>query len=450
MGQVIEHIGFLLLLILSVLFNEERLLADSGYYLIQVINSKWFWIEHNRLILILPEIAPVLAVWLNLSLKWTVVFYSVGHIAFFYLVYWASKRFGNPLAGAQILLLQVLGISSGFFVPMFELYYAAGLLILFDSIGAGKVNGWQRILLQAVLVLFIASAHFFAIALLIFILAYRLLESRAWNIQQLILFASIVAGTMIYKKHNISEYEQGKIDAFISGLESYSPTWDYLQNLSRFMATTYPELLVLSLIGMALFAYNRRWTILLLYMSSMVILTVMITVTYVGFEPSRYQEQVYFPLSFVVVYVFCSSVLLVNSNKLRSAFIALGILVLASRTVGIVQAGEWFTDRQQEMKRFIARAQDLPGTKFAVHEGLLTHDANWSYPIESLLISAADENLKTVSICTDMDLEYNNNGENLKQDEFVFRRYEIFQLSHLNHRYFKLDTTNYQWLTELP
>ena len=446
---LIEHVGFLLLLLLSILYSEERLLADSGYYFIQVLNSEWFWVEHNRLILILPEFAPLMGMWLGLDLSSLILLYSVGHVLFFYLIYLLASHYGNRLAGAQLLLIQVLGISSGFFVPMFELYYAAGLLILVDSILKRKTQNWKHTLLLSVLVLFIASAHFYAIALLLFILAFRIIETRKWNWIQLLLFAFIIASTMMYKKYHISDYEQGKIDAFVSGIMTYAPTWKHTRELLSFLISYYLEFLLITTISISVLICKKHWLKASLVVVSCFILTVMVTVSYVGFEPSRYQEQVYFPLTFVAAYAFTVATMSASSKNARFALIALAILVFVVRSHGIYQSGQWFTERQNEMSSFISNAQERQGTKFAVHEGLLKHDANWSYPIESLLLSASDPELKTVTICTDVDLDYNDNQLNLKKEQFLFRRYELYELSVLNPNYFRLDTSEYVFLTSL-
>ncbi len=346
------------------------------------------------------------------------------------------------------MLIQVLRNKQRFFVPMFELYYAAGLLILVDSILKRKPK-IGSIRLFSVLVLFIASAHFYAITLLLFILTFRIIETRKWNWIQLLLFAFIIASTMMYKKYHISDYEQGKIDAFVSGIMTYAPTWKHTRELLSFLISYYLEFLLITTISISVLICTKHWLKTSLVVVSCFILTVMVTVSYVGFEPSRYQEQVYFPLTFVAAYAFTVATMSASSKNARVALIALAILVFVVRSHGIYQSGQWFTERQNEMSRFISNAQELQGTKFVVHEGLLSHDANWSYPIESLLLSASDPELKTVTICTDVDLDYNDNQLNLKNEQFLFRRYELYELSVLNPNYFRLDTSQYVFLTSL-
>ncbi|MCB9185984.1 MAG: hypothetical protein H6601_04485 [Flavobacteriales bacterium] len=441
---LLEHVGFLVLGILAVLLANERLIADSGYYFIQVVNSEWFWIEHNRLILALSQIAVLLGTWAGIGMKGLIIVYSIWHVLFFYLIYLVSKfKYRNGAAGLILLLIQTLGMGFGFFVPMFELYYAAGLIILFDSIlSEGQIKLPQTLLL-GILSIFIASAHFFAVALLGMVIIVHGIESRFKHLRSYVVPILAIIAVLIFKKFNISEYEQGKIDWFINGLHNFTFSAEYLNNLSSFLSAHYVDFLLIMALNLALIVYSRKWMILAVFIGSVVILTVMVTISDPWFQASRYQEQVYFPLMFLAAYFLVKYGFASNHNWLKHGAVALVSVTFLIRIIGIQEKSEWFTGRLNELRGHIQLAQELEGTKFIVNEAKLEFEPNWSYPIESLIISASEFE-KTVTICTDADISYDDNRTKLLPNQFLFRRWEVHELSELNPAYFELDSSEYQ------
>lgn len=442
----LEHLGFIALAILAYTYSNERLFADSGYYFIRVINSKWFWIEHNRLILALSQIPVVMGVWVGLSLKKLVVLYSIWHVTFFYLTYLISKfKFSNHSAGFTLLLLLTLGIGLGFFVPMFELYYAAALIVLFSSIlQKGKLDTW-KLLWLIVVAIFISSAHFFAIILLGIVLLDYLLENGFTPSPNLLLPLLSVIGMLVFKRFHISEYEQGKINWFLEGLAKFSITEKYLSQLSDFFLEHYSNYLILLSVMLGLLVVIRKWKLLAIVIPAVVALTIMVTISDPWFNPTRYQEQVYFPLMFIPAF-FLTRYGLTSQKK----WIPLCILVLCSCTIivrahAINEHSEWFSRRLGEMRSLIDQAQFKDGTKFIVDENTLSFEPNWSYPIESLILSAFESD-KSVSVCTDADFNYDSNFDKLEKDMYLFRRWELYETQSLNSSYFKLSEDIYRKL----
>src|SRR5688572_4443550 len=124
-----------MLLVASAVFFEERMLADAAFYLSKVINEESFHIEHQRYILALSQLFTLLSVKLHLPLKAVLIVHSIGHVLFFYALFLICRYvLQNRIAGWWILLCQTAGLLHGFFVPMFEVYYAAGLLVLVYSL----------------------------------------------------------------------------------------------------------------------------------------------------------------------------------------------------------------------------------------------------------------------------------------------------------------------------
>lgn len=443
-----EHILFLFLGILAVFFFKERLYADSSYYVFRLIDNSSFWVEHSRFILVFSQLLPLLGVKLGLSLKSVLILYSVGHILFFYTIYLVSRYYlKHEYTGLLLLLLQTMGIMSGFFVPMFELYYSAGFIVLFASMLYSK-PGWPGMFIMGILSFFIFTAHPYSWFLYFLVLALHALEYRLKYIKHYIFFLLIFAGVLVYKRNNTSEYEAAATANFFNNLGNAVYDIGYLKLLVKFMLKQYKALLLLGLVILVLLlyakAYFRALISLVFFLGTLAVINI---AYYYHFDHSRYQEQVYFPLSFLVAYPF-AMYLRDHARDIKLWLLsALAVMIIIVRIGGIIGDSSNYTGRLDEMKGLIEECRSIPGTKFVQKESLLKYDPNWSYPIETMLFSSI-RGEGSLTICSDRDMEHDDNSLKLGPYTYLFRRWEIYKVESLNHRYFRLDNSDYSFLPE--
>ncbi|MBK7031567.1 MAG: hypothetical protein IPH45_21275 [Bacteroidales bacterium] len=131
-NRLVPHAPWFILMALSIILYKERIFADSGFYVAQFINNRFFWIECQRIVLAISQVLPLSAVWIGLELKYVLILYSVSHVLFFYLLFlFVYYILRDRRSGLLIILTQTVGITFSFFTPMFELYYGVPLLITF-------------------------------------------------------------------------------------------------------------------------------------------------------------------------------------------------------------------------------------------------------------------------------------------------------------------------------
>jgi hypothetical protein len=450
---IAEHMMFAVLMALSLLFYEERLLTDSGYYVFQVINNGTFHVEHHRFILILPELLPLLAMKAGIGLKGILCIYSVGHVLFFYVLFLIARyHYGDRQSGLLLLLLQTLGIVSGFFVPVFELYYSAGLLVLFSVI-LRRAAGWADITVLSVLAFFILTAHPYTYILFLFTLTMHIERPDPGKLRLYLPLIAVLVCIVVFKSKVSSDYERGKADAFLYNLQHADYGLRYLKALSGFMLRHYWELLLVEVLAVSLLVSQRKPIRAGISLTAFLVVLAMVNVSYHGFETSRYQEQVYFPLTFLAAFPLMSVALPHVSPRLRTV-ITVGLVVLVGhRANSTCEHGQGtFAKRTAEMKEVLKRAGEQGGSRFIVNERDLAYHANWSYPIETLLISSQGPEGRSITVCTDTDMGHEDNATRLLPHEFLFRRWEIHDVSTLNRDFFNLGHGNYSPLfgDEMP
>ena len=112
----------------------------------------------------------------------------------------------------------------------------------------------------------------------------------------------------------------------------------------------------------------------------------------------------------------------------------------------IARSSEDFTRRVEYVESLVQTASSQPGSKFflpATAWNPAVMEPNWSLSIETLLLSGLVNSRRTVTICTDEDLDFEQNRDQLQPDQFLFRRWEILPDSAANPRYFRLETGQY-------
>ena len=224
---------------------------------------------------------------------------------------------------------------------------------------------------------------------------------------------------------------------------------DYLVTAAGFLLRYYWELLMLLLLTLYWMAHSKRYAGVAFVAFSFIGMYVVIHGVHYGFQHSRYQEQVYFPLSYIAAFPLC---LLLDGEKMQTMLGKATVLSVLSllfivRIISIAQEAPNFERRIEMMERQITVAQSHNWDKAISGEANVTRqtsvDPNWSYGIETLLLSARGGPERSVSIVFDTDLDFENNRSILRDDEFLMRKWDIRPLTWLNADYFSLAPGTY-------
>ncbi|MBW6492642.1 MAG: hypothetical protein K0B15_15775 [Lentimicrobium sp.] len=447
---ILQFLLFAIITTLAVIFFRERLIADSGYYLMRMINQGWPWVEHQRYILVLSQLLPWAGTLAGLPLTFILLLYSLNHVIFHSLVFYITAiRYQNLNAGAILILLQIAGISEGFFVPMFELYYAGSLLVLF-AVVLNAPTTKKNTMLLLFSAFFILSSHPIGMVLLVMVLIFNYISTRKlrWNLYFMIF--AMMAGFIMLKFFRASEYESGKVASIISSWINGAYNLRWLSANLKFMMTHYTALLIFIASISAIILLIRKFKIFTIYILFLAFVFVLSSLNTDQYVPSRYNEQVWFPLSVVAFLPLISSDFHGRLIRLRPLFITFFILFAAFRLGLIVKTGRGYAQRTSNLRELIATARQQEGQYFIADETQSEKAGipgpNWSYPIESMLFSSESGPEKTITICTTEDYYFNRVNEQLDSTNYLFWRLGPEPLSYLNSSYFKLRHGKYQVL----
>ncbi len=449
--DMIVHILFAVLLGMAVVFSCERIFADAAHYLFSVVNYGTFNIEHGRFVLFFSQILPWTGVKLGLPLSAILLLYSIGHVLFFYSIYlYCRYKLGDHLAGIVLLLIQTLALEKGYFTPMFELYYAAGFLVLFSSILWYSELRTERNIVLIALCFILFTSHPVAVLMWAFVVVLHWVKFGRRDLNLYLLLAGALVLTFSVKIFFASEYETHKTLSFIDTLRHMPYDAAYLRGLAHFLLTHYWELFLLWILSLALLVYHRMYLTLGISLIAFAGMLVVINGAHYGFQHSRYQEQVYFPLTWIVVFPLWLAVQRDQVRYRRLAFIIICGIVILWKCLAICYEGANFSRRVEMMERQITHVKSLDAQKAVISEENIKHQTviapNWSYAIETMFISSVRGPEHTVTICTDTDMAYEDNASRLSDDQMLLRRWNIIHHASLNPRYFALPEAYYTLL----
>jgi len=454
-NRLVPHMPWIVLFILATLLYKERIFADSGFYVSQFINNKMFWIECQRIVLAFSQILPLAAVWLGIQIKYVLLLYSLSHVLFFYflflLTYYGLR---DRQSGLLILIAQVVGIMHSFFTPMFELYYGVPLLITFYAIWRLKYRSGGVLALLLILEVLILTSHPLAFMLFLFLMLYDFRKSTAKPLPYYVSIALVYVGVIVFKMFIMCDYEVGKFGWQFN----YTENKQYLQLinplyykvLAVFMIKYYSEVLVALVIVVFMLIEKKEFWRLFVVLGTFGAYLFLVNSAYTV-SPSRYMEQVMFPFVPIVFIPLIYGFPIGNRQGLQNiSILAISGLILY-RLFVIYNGSEIFVLRVQQMEQLIETARQKGGSKFIVSQSNTDHgysQVNWSYPIETMLLSAIDGNDIAVTIVPQEDFEFEGNQNKLLADEFIFRKWELKKYAWINKQYFHFDIGPYRSLND--
>lgn len=454
-NRLVPHLPWMVLFLLATYLYKERIFADSGFYVSQFINNKFFWIECQRIVLAFSQVIPLVAVWLGLQMKYVLLLYSLSHILFFYFLFlFTYYGLRDRHSGLLILLAQVVGIVHSFYTPMFELYYGVPLLITFYAIWRLNYKSSGILIWLLLLEVLILTSHPLAFMLFLFLLLYDFKRSNAKPLKYYLLIALVYVSVIVFKMFIMCDYEVGKFGWQFN----YQENKQYLQlinplyykTLALFMVQYYWDVLIALVLVIILLISKKEYWRLFVVLGTFGVYLFLVNTAYTV-SPSRYMEQVMFPFVPIVFIPLIYGFPIGNRQGLQNiAVFSVGALIVF-RLLVLYQGSEIFVLRVQQMEQLIETARQKGGSKFIVSESQSNHgysQVNWSYPIETMLLSAIDGSDIAVTIVPEEDFNFEGNKDKLKADEFIFRKWELKNYSWINKQYFHFDIGPYRKLND--
>ncbi len=433
---------FIFQIYFAVNFHFERLYADSGYYFFKLINEEKFQIEHTRFVLFFSQFPTFVFLKLNASLKSLVLVYSLTPVIVnFIFATICLLKFKNKQATLILILSQFIGIKHCLFTPQFEYFYGFSFFVLGISkiqflIQQNKFRIMDYFILS-LLFLISFTSHPMMIFISLVIIIIMLLNEKKFRKNIIFLNIILFIGYFIIKKLFPSEYETAKF-RFLKDYISYNEVFNfyYFKNGFLYFVKYHFDSLILIIVVAFSIKYSKKN--LLIFISFMLLILSLIWFIQLPgqYENTRYNEQIYFTLSSSILLMF-----LFFKLKIKNLFIL--IVLVSVRIFLMLENSNLYVKRTEFMKELSNETKLKEGNKFYIANDKWKDKIeimNWSFPFETLIYSSIYFS-KHSTICTEEDYEFNRHK--IKDDEFIFRKWDIIKTQSLNKIYFNLKIEAY-------
>lgn len=449
----LAHGLFFVLMALSIILYKERLFADASYYLFHAINKGWFHIEHGRTVLGISQLLPIIGTYFYLPLKFLMVLASLGHELFYYALFLFCLYPLKDRAGAfAVLGIHMIGQLWLYYSPMLEICYGAALAVAFYSLlRSGKYIDDKWLILLLLVQWFAMMSHPENFLLIGVVLVYDYIQRGFQKRIHIISFGFTALGFLL-EVLTFSEYERGHTE--IVGVKSEATALnllnaEYLNGFLEVFTGHYPDLILLLAITLLLLITNKSWKKSLLLLGSIVFLILLVNQAAIANGYNRYNESMYNPLVFLVVFFFAHESESLKSLRFRQALQYTLFLMVGIRIFWTYDFGEPLRKRSAQLERLVDYAQELGHSKYLLRSDNFHSyytSITWANPIETLLYSAIDGKEKSLSISTEGEYVFNDNYKVLNDSSYMFRRFEVKDYNFLNPKYFQLKKEGYHYL----
>mgnify|MGYP001198567123 CR=1 FL=1 len=449
---IISTVVWLLWTVFAVVYADIRFQADGAYYLLHIVQSESFRVEHQRYILAVSQLLPLLGIKLGLSMKAIVVLNSLNNIAYFFGLFMLCViRFKDYIAAWSIVLLTVLGILHLQFTPMYEIWYGAPLVVVLYSMLHKNVlrTPLNVVLFYGVLITALFSHPLLFIAVL-FALLFHFLRSRKIEWRMWIGVALSFIVWYLIKKLALTEYEAGKISMLDPGwnkaYENLFKPVHYLRML-KFFFTYFTVTGTMFALLVAFYVMRRSWWKLALILSFCGGHIILISFTHQPDpELTPYFERMYLPFVTMILIAFIFDTWTIRLMTVRAGAITI-VLIVAYRMWLYLDLSQLYIQRKVQTEELIRSCSINGGSKFILAQSDYSTCFNyvdWSLPMETALRSSLLQLPATTNVIIEDDLNEGNNRSTLNANSFLFRRWDVMNDEQVNPKYFKMQHGLYQ------
>ena len=448
---VIGTIAYAVLAVLAVVFYVERTaFVDMAFHLFYLIKDGHLAIQNYRFGAAVTQVFPMLGSKLGLSLKQLMYVYSLVFVLLDYAIFFVNIRvFKSARFGAAMLLLSTLMVTDTFYWMLSELRQGMALMwpyfLFLGYVSRRDTTPWWYLPVSVVALMTFAFLHPLMVFPFTFVALFLLLEKRDRHYRMLLaghltgFWGVYVIKSLFFK----TAYESGAMGGLHNFITLF-PNYFTLESDKRLLSYALHDYYLLYLLFFALLGYYvmRReiWKLLLLA-GFFIGYTLVINVSYPKGADQFYIENMYLPLSVMVILPLVYEAPRVLSK--RWLLISLAVIV-AIRLVHIGLSHTPYTNRVAYLKRIMATTAEQPRKKIIMDERYFSKDTlimSWGTPYEIWLLSTMDGG-PTRSIMIAQDAKRYEWVRGVK-DKFV-PTWGAFEYKDLPPRYFHFsDTSGY-------
>ena len=457
--RVIGHAGFLILILMSVLFAHERVLfIDSAAQLVEIMQRNGFAIYDNRFTMVVTQLLPLMAYRLGLPASLIIVAYSVAAPLVGYLIYlWIAYGMKDERL-ALLLLLPLVCMRHTFFHGISEtfslLFYATLLGALLTHRPQRRL--WLHLMVTALVTAACVFMHPIGVFFVLFLVGYHLVNDHIVPKKPLspalVTTLAVMLLTGVVKLCTSTPHdatflpETAEIPGILRHLGSQFIFTQFLNRMGDLCL--WPVALLIWL--MVFHIRKRQWLSLAYGVLFTLGFFVMTLVVYHRGDTAVGVERAFLPLIFFAGYTFIKEVLPTFSPRQTGIYCIVFPLLLLMSFGKITDSRRHYHQRVSMLKTIIDKGRKLGVHKLAANPSEAEKHfevRSWATAFETLLLSAENKDEQTVTVFIE-DVDQNTIPKDyFRKDSFIATYWwRDWLYSQLPDKYFRIPEQGYSRL----
>jgi len=440
---------------LSLIFFEERTaFLDTAFYLFYIIKDSDFAIQNNRFGSCFTQIFPLVASKLNFDLQVVVQIYSAAYIILYAGIFFIILLWVKSYQFALVMLLQsTLMVTDTFYWIQSELPQGMAFLIFFFSVVIHKRDITSKVWYLPFIVtgtLTIAFFHPLILFPFLFIVAFFYEKENPQFKTVLVSLTFTFFGLLVIKQLFFkTAYDSSAIDGLKNFIYHF-PNYISLSSNKNFIQYVLIDYQIIWLLFFCVIIfYWRKNNIykLLLMIFSVAGYLLLVNVSYPNGGEQFYMENLYLPLSVMIVVPFVFDLV----PRIQTKYV-LSILcfILVVRIFQIGLNHQPYTERISYLKQIMEKTASFEKKKLIITSSAISTDTlmmTWASPYEFWLLSTIKNNQTRSIFITESPKEIN--WALTSQKKFI-TKWGAFDYHALPKSYFNFnDTTSYSIIQNL-
>ena len=459
--QLIGHIGFLILFVLSaVIANERVIYIDSAAQLFEMIQRDGFVIYDHRYTMAITQLLPLLFIKLQLPLQAIIVAYSVSAPLLAYGAYLIVTYVLRDVKLGLGLLLPVLCMRHTFFHAISESFslmiYAILLAALLLHRPQNDTPVLRRILHAFCIVLTTAAAvfiHPIGMFFVLFLIGYFLIDNRFRPNLPLFITLLVLATCVFFRSRSVSGHDSDYLPTVADTLYAFSHPAE-LKVVKGFLyrlADLYIYPIVLYIAVLCYHIRQRQWVRMSYGILFNVCFILMTTIVYRWDNSAVCVERAWIPLIFFSAIPFVCEVVPALSPRGKQIWLILMTVAILLGFAKIADTSKHYRQRKAKIEQVTELANQMGAHKLVAshHDlaGVFDIDS-WCTSFESMLISALQGPDCTINLYIEDDSLHSDNPDYGVTDAFLaVPWWRLWKYDVLRPRWFSLPEQPFSQLT---
>lgn len=459
--QLIGHIGFIILIMLSaVIANERVIFIDSAAQLFEMIQRDWFVIYDHRYTMAITQLLPLLFIKLQLPLQAIIVAYSISAPLLAYGAYLIITYVLRDVKLGLALLLPILCMRHTFFHAISESFslmiYAILLAALLLHRPKGDASVGKRILHAVCIALLTVAAvfiHPIGMFFVVFLVGYFLIDDKFRPNLSLILSFAVLVLCVILRSTSVSGHDSDYLPTTADVIYAITHPADMkvVIGFVHRLADLYIYPIVLYIAVATYHIRHRQWIRLTYGILFNVGFILMTAIVYRWDNSAVCVERAWIPLIFFAAIPFVCEVVPNLSLRGKQIWLALMAVVLVLGYIKIIDTSKHYHQRKAKIEQITELANRAGTHKMvASHndlDGVFDIDS-WCTSFESMLISALQGPNRTINIyIEDEPLQADNPDYGVTDAFLAVPWWRLWNYSTLRPRWFSLPEQPFAKLT---